>query len=152
HLVFERCARDRADAVQLWTRSSRQWAAPPLDAGLVRAFKQAHREYPIPTAAHASYLINLAAANDAIWERSTETLLEECRRAERLGVRQVIVHPGAAIGASEAEGVRRVVAALKKICRALGSKPRVRLLLEFTAGQGSCVGCSFEQLADMLQG
>jgi deoxyribonuclease-4 len=155
HRVFERCARDGADAVQLWTRSSRQWAARPLDDDDVRAFKRAHRDYrrpAIPTAAHASYLINLAAMNDAIWERSTETLLQECRRAEQLGVRQVIVHPGAALGASEAAGIARVAAALRRICAALGSRPRVRLLLEFTAGQGSCVGCSFEQLDGMLQG
>ncbi|HEX8954263.1 MAG TPA: deoxyribonuclease IV, partial [Polyangia bacterium] len=49
------------------------------------------------------------------------------------------------------EGVRRVARALGQICRALGARPRVRLLLELTAGQGSCVGCSFEELAEMLQ-
>ena len=103
-----------------------------------------------PLAAHASYLINLAAPSPAIWERSTETLYEECARAEALGVAQVIVHPGACVGCSVDDGIARVVKALQQICRALGSKPRVRLLLENTAGQGSCVGCSFEQLAEML--
>src|SRR5438045_1426725 len=84
--VFERCARDRAQAVQLWRRSSRQWAARPLDEQQIAAFKSAHAAYadaPIPTAAHASYLINLASANDHIWERSTATLLQECERAEQ---------------------------------------------------------------------
>ncbi len=153
HRVFERCARDRADAVQLWTRSSRQWAAPPLDDEDVRAFKKARRAYrpKMPTAAHASYLINLAAANDAIWVRSTETLAEECRRAEQLGVGQVIVHPGAALGLPIEAAVARVGKALQKICRALGARAKVKLLLEFTAGQGSCVGCSFEELDAMLQ-
>jgi deoxyribonuclease-4 len=153
-LAFERCARDGASALQLWTRSSRQWAAPPLSDTVVRAFRKQllteRRKGPFPTAAHASYLINLATANDFIRGRSTATLLDECLRAERLGVRQVVVHPGAAVGASVATSIRNVSRSLRTICAGLRGK-RVRLLLEFTAGQGSCVGCSFEQLAEMLQ-
>jgi deoxyribonuclease-4 len=153
-LVFARCARDHAHALQLWTRSSRQWAAPPLDDAVVREFKKglraARQAGPFPTAAHASYLINLAATNRVIWEKSWRTLLAECLRAEALGVAQVIVHPGASLDGSVAEGVKRVSRALKRICASLRGK-RVRLLLEFTAGQGSCVGCSFEQLSEMLQ-
>jgi deoxyribonuclease IV len=151
HLAFERGLRDRADALQLWTRSSRQWAAKPLDRDAIETFRRAHRCYAesrIPTAAHASYLINLAAADDALFERSISTLTEECQRAEALGVAQVIVHPGA--HPDPVFGVARVAEALRRICRALGSRPRVRLLLEITAGQGASVGCSFEQLAGML--
>lgn len=151
HLVFERCARDRAEAVQLWTRSSRQWAAKPLGDELIAAFKREHAAYldaPIPTAAHASYLINLAAANDLIWERSTATLLEECERAEQLGVSQVIVHPGAS---SAGDAIARVARALRQICRALPRRAKVRLLIEFTAGQGACIGCSFESIDAILQ-
>jgi deoxyribonuclease-4 len=145
--------------VQLWTRSSRQWAARPLDGETIAAFKRAHRAargattgMRLPLAAHASYLINLAASSAAVWERSTEALHDECLRAEALSVSQVIVHPGAAVGGSVAEGIARVVRALVQICRALGARPKVRLLLELTAGQGSCVGCSFRELAEMLQG
>ena len=154
HRVFERCARDGADAVQLWTRSSRQWAATPLLPEAVRAFKRAHAAYgdsKIPTAAHASYLINLATANDAIRERSIATLLDECVRAEQLGVRQVILHPGAPQGEGPQAGIARVARALQQICRGLPPRARVRILVEFTAGQGSCVGCSFEQLDAILQ-
>jgi deoxyribonuclease IV len=151
--VFERCARDGADAVQLWTRSSRQWAAAPLDAATVQAFRRAHaqhREPRIPSAAHASYLINLATANGAIWERSVERLLDECLRAEQLGVNQVIVHPGAALALPVNDALRRVARGLDRVCAGL-KRARVRLLIEITAGQGSCVGCSFEQLAAILQ-
>ncbi len=153
-LAFERCARDGARALQLWTRSSRQWAAAPLDGKIVREFRRGlsaeRRKGPFPAAAHASYLINLAATDRAIWERSTATLLQECERAEALGVGQVIVHPGAALGGSVDEAIGRVARALKKICASLRGR-RVRILLEVTAGQGSCVGCSFEQLGEMLQ-
>jgi deoxyribonuclease-4 len=158
HHVFERAARDGCDAVQLWTRSSRQWAAKPLDDATVTQFRALHRQArgattaeKLPLAAHASYLINLAAASSTVWERSTEALHDECVRAEALGVAQVIVHPGAAVGCSVDDGIGRVARALEQICRALGPRARVRLLLELTAGQGSCVGCSFEELAEMLR-
>lgn len=154
HRVFEHCARDGAAAVQLWTRSSRAWASKPLDPEVVRAFKRAHARYgteKIPTAAHASYLINLAASNDAIWERSTETLLEECTRALQLGVRQVILHPGAAGTQTSTVGIQRVARALRQVCAGLPPRARLRILIEITAGQGSSVGCSFEQLNDILQ-
>ena len=155
--VFARAARDGCDAVQLWTRSSRQWAARPLDDGTVAAFRAAHRrargattQAKLPLAAHASYLINLAAASATVWDRSVEALHDECVRAEALGVAQVIVHPGACVGCSVDEGLTRVARALEQICRALGPKPRVRLLVEITAGQGTCVGCSFAELAEIL--
>jgi deoxyribonuclease-4 len=152
--VFERAARDRADAIQLWTRSSRQWSAKPLDDETVRAFRAAlaaYRSPPVPTAAHASYLINLASMNESIWERSVATLLEECLRAEQLGVAQVIVHPGAAQASPLTAAVRRVADALDRVCADLPGRAQVRLLIEITAGQGSSVGCSFEQLAAILQ-
>ncbi len=145
--AFERAARDGAEALQLWTRSSRQWAAKPLTPDTIAAFRAAHAQSDqIPTAAHASYLINLAAEG-ALWQRSVETLTEECLRADTLGVAQVIVHPGAA--ANEVAGIARVGKALREICRTLGRRT-IRLLLEITAGQGTSVGCSFEQLAEML--
>ncbi len=153
HLAFDRCRRDGADALQLWVRSSRQWAARPLSEEDVARFRAAHRAYRrplIPLAAHASYLINLAAPDDAIRERSTEALADECVRAEALGVGLVIVHPGAAMGSPPEVALARVGQALRRVCDAVrGTK--VRLCLEITAGQGSSVGCSFEQLAEMLQ-
>lgn len=157
HHVFARAARDGCDAVQLWTRSSRQWAARPLDDDTVAAFRREHRRARgattrrrLPLAAHASYLINLAASSTAIWDRSVAALHEELVRAEALGVAQVIVHPGACVDGSVADGMTRVVRALKQICGALPAHAKVRLLVENTAGQGSCVGCTFEQLAEML--
>ena len=78
HRVFERCARDGAEAVQLWTRSSRKWQAPELDAQEVLAFRRAHAAYgaaKIPAAAHASYLINLATEKPEVRARRTDTQL-----------------------------------------------------------------------------
>jgi deoxyribonuclease IV len=153
HRVFERCARDRAEAVQLWTRSSRQWASRPLPESEIAEFKALHAAYAtpkIPSAAHASYLINLGTAKSEIWARSVDTLREECERAELLGVAQVIFHPGAAQGAEVDVAVARVAKGMRAVCAALPKHAEVRLLVEITAGQGSSLGCSFEQLAAIL--
>jgi deoxyribonuclease-4 len=160
HRVFERCARDRAEAVQLWTRSSRQWASRPLQSEEVVEFKRLHAAYvppgapvsaaKIPSAAHASYLINLGTAKDEIFRRSVDTLREECERAELLGVGQVIFHPGASQGAEERWALKRVASGLREVCAALPRKAKVRILVEITAGQGSSLGCAFEQLAAIL--
>src|SRR4051812_40125353 len=150
HLAFGRLARDQGEALQIFSKSSRQWNAKPLDEPAIDAFRTARDTFPrgrIPVSAHAAYLINLAAPDGAIWERSTEALLDECRRAERLGVDHVIVHPGATLGAPLDVGFDRVARALRRICAGLGNA-RVRLLLELTAGQGSCVGCTFEHIAE----
>jgi deoxyribonuclease-4 len=151
--VFERAARDQAESIQLWTRSSRQWAAKPLGAEEVQAFKAAHRRHggkKLPLAAHAAYLINLASPKPDIRARSVATLIEECERAEQLGVNQVIVHVGAAQGEPRDSAIASVGKALREVCAALPPRARVRLLLEFTAGQGSCLGCSFEELRALL--
>lgn len=110
HKVFERCARAAAQAVQLWTRSSRQWASRRLEDAEVAQFKQLHDAYArpkIPSAAHASYLINLGSPKPELWQRSLASLLEECERAEQLGVKQVIFHPGASQGSDERSALRR---------------------------------------------
>jgi deoxyribonuclease-4 len=152
HLAFERCRRDRAEALQLWTRSSRQWASTPLAPEAVARFKDAHAESArIPTSAHAAYLINLAAPNAAIYERSIDTLTEECLRADALSVDNVVVHPGASQWLGTASGLERAASALVRVCDGLRGK-KVRLLLEFTAGQGTSIGCSFAELDALLQG
>jgi deoxyribonuclease-4 len=151
--VFERCARDAAQAVQLWTRSSRQWASRPLGAEEIAEFRRLHAAYAtpkIPSAAHASYLINLASPKPDVWQRSVATLLEECLRAEQLGIAQVIFHPGAAQGSAEPVALSAVARGIREVCGALSKRAKVRLLVESTAGQGSSVGCSFAQLGAIL--
>lgn len=99
--------------------------------------------------AHNSYLINLASPDDALWRRSIEAFVVEIERAEQLGLAYVVTHPGASLSASEEQGLKRVVAAIDEIH---DQTPGVqaRILLETTAGQGTCLGCRFEHLAVVL--
>lgn len=152
--VFERASRDGAQAVQLWTRSSRKWASRELPDDEVRAFRAAHAQFRdgrAPTAAHASYLINLASGKPEIRARSIATLHEECERAERLAIDHVILHVGAHQHAGVDAGIDRVAAALREVLSGFARGAKLRVLVEFTAGQGTCLGCSFQELDAILQ-
>jgi len=137
------------DAIQIFTKSSRQWRARPLAEGEVAAFRLHLRAAEIrPVVAHACYLVNLAAPARALWEQSVAAFGDELDRAEQLGIPYVVVHPGAHAGAGEADGIARVAAALNRL---QAGRRRVRVLLEGTAGQGSSLGHRFEQLAAILE-
>ena len=139
------------DAIQVFTKSNRQWRARPLDDDEVAAFRANLKATAMgPVVAHDSYLLNLAAPAAAIWKRSVAAFQEELERAERLGIPYLVTHPGARLAASEADGIARVAEALNCVHAAL-PRHRVRVLLETTAGQGSSLGHRFEQLAAILE-
>ncbi|HET6882278.1 MAG TPA: deoxyribonuclease IV [Pirellulales bacterium] len=147
--IAQRCG---CDCVQLFTKNSNQWRAKPIldeEATLFCSrLESLAIRHPI---AHNSYLINLASPDDALWRRSIEAFVIELRRAEQLGLTYVVTHPGASVTSSEEEGLKRVVAALDDI-HAETRGIKARILLETTAGQGSCLGCRFEHLAMILAG
>src|SRR5437763_15278141 len=96
-----------ADAVQIFSRNPRGWKARPLDAEEVETFKRVRAEVGVtPVVIHANYLINLAAADDAIREKSVASFREEVERGLQLGADCLVVHPGSARGACEAEALR----------------------------------------------
>jgi deoxyribonuclease-4 len=138
------------DSVQLFTRNANQWDARPLTAEEIRTFRSLLRKTRLrcPTA-HDSYLINLASPDDKLWRRSIEAFLIEVQRAEQLGLRYLVMHPGAAMDSSEDAALARVARALDEVhARSAGAK--VKVLLETTAGQGSTLGWRFEHLARIL--
>lgn len=139
-----------ATAIQVFTRNQRQWAARPLAADEPPAFKAALAASGIGAVmAHASYLINLAATSADFLARSRQALAEEVLRCHELGIPYVVVHPGAHLGAGEREGLAAVARSLDDVHeRTRGAD--VRVLLEGTAGQGSCLGHRFEHLAEIL--
>lgn len=138
------------DAIQMFTRNANQWRAKPLAEAEVAAFASARAATGIdPVVAHSSYLINLATSDDELWARSQEALLDELGRCAALGIDRYVLHPGAYTGSDEASGLARVAEALALALDAPASGD-VRVLLETTAGQGTSLGASFEQLAGLL--
>jgi deoxyribonuclease IV len=91
----------------------------------------------------------MASPDETLYRRSVEAFVIEMQRAERLGLTYLVTHPGAHVGSGEESGLERFAGALDEVHRRC-AKYRVRILLETTAGQGSCLGYRFEHLARIL--
>lgn len=138
-------------AIQVFTSSPRQWYAKPVTDEMVEAFRLACEETGIGTnvVSHDSYLINLAAPNDELRDKSKKGLLSEMQRCSRYGIPFVVSHIGALVGQEPAVGVQR---AAEYVYEILQEGPTdVTLLMETTAGQGSSLNTKFEEIADMLE-
>ncbi len=139
-------------AVQVFTSSPRQWAHPPLAPEVADAFRHAKEEHGIGfTVAHDSYLINLAAPNPEVLERSKHAFGAELERAEALGIPWVVTHMGACMDSTEEEGIRLLCESLTQVLRETEGL-QVGVALETTAGQGTCLGYRFEQIAQVVDG
>ena len=151
--VYKAPERGRAltcDCMQIFSKNQMQWKPKPLSDEDADRFKAAMKEHGIiETVIHDSYLINLASPDEALLKKSRDAFLDEMRRAGRLGVKHLIFHPGAHVGSGERVGIRRIAESLNWARSEYGSSD-VRLLLEITAGQGSVLGHSFEQLAAVI--
>jgi deoxyribonuclease-4 len=138
--------------VQLFTKNNNQWRAKPITVEDVRKFQSALAERGIGhPLSHSSYLINLAAPDEALWKKSVDGFIEELRRADALKIAYVVLHPGAFTCSSEEAGIQAVIRALDEVHRQTRGL-EAQCLLENTAGQGTCLGRRFEQLAAILDG
>jgi deoxyribonuclease-4 len=142
----------RCDTVQIFSRNPRGWMARPLMIDEIERFRLLRAETCIsPVVVHCNYLVNLAAADREILEKSRASFREEIERAISLGADYLVVHPGSAKGSCEADAIGTCIESLKVACDGLdlGS---FRILLENTAGQGECIGHRFEHLGEMMRG
>lgn len=151
HLAPQRAADIGASCLQLFTKQPSRWAEPVLDHATAEAFRQARAEHGITFAgAHDSYLINLSSPDRALWGRSLACLEGELRRCAALDLDFLVTHPGNATDGATDLGIRRNAEAVVLALEAVEGP--TRLLLELTAGSGSSVGGSFENLAAILDG
>jgi deoxyribonuclease-4 len=138
------------DAIQIFTKSSRQWAAKPYSKEEIELFHANRKETGIAKViAHDSYLLNLGSPDAALRVRSIQAFIDELERCEILGVSNLIAHPGAHVGAGEVEGIKTIARSLDEVHKACPGY-RVQVTLEITAGQGSNLGYRFEHLADIM--
>lgn len=147
----ERGAELKCTAIQIFTKNTNQWEAPPLIPSEIDSFLNACRAGGIKIAfAHAGYLINLASPIPATHKLSVRSMLAELERAESLEMPFVVVHPGSHKGAGELVGVLQVVAAIKKLVEDTEGF-RAQIVLETTAGQGRSIGHRFEHFAEIFE-
>jgi deoxyribonuclease-4 len=138
------------DAIQIFTKSSRQWAGKPYTNEEIEQFRVNRKETGIATIiAHDSYLLNLGSPDASLRKQSVGAFIDELERCEVLGVTNLVAHPGAHVGAGESQGIKTIAKSLDeahKSCRGY----TVKVTLEITAGQGSCLGYRFEQIGNIM--
>ena len=143
-----RCAEIAATGAQLFTKQANRWAereVAPEEAARFRAAMAATSVRWL--CAHDSYLINLASPDPALRARSLDSFRAELRRCHALGLDALVSHPGNYMD-DRASGVARNADA---ITEALEAEPGpTRLLMELTAGQGTVLGSTFEEMAELL--
>jgi deoxyribonuclease-4 len=138
------------DAIQIFTKSSRQWTAKPYSKEEIAQFHANRKETGITSiVAHDSYLLNLGSPDAGLRKRSIAAFIDELERCEVLGVSNLIAHPGAHVGAGELAGIKAIAKSLDEVHKACpGFKAKVTL--EITAGQGSNLGYRFEQIGEII--
>lgn len=133
-----------ANTFQYFSRNPRGGKAKALDKNDIAESKRLIKEHGFfPPVAHAPYTINLAAADEKVWDFAVRTMQEDLMRVEEVGSLFLVVHPGSHVGQGLETGIRRIIAALDQI---LSGEGNVMLLLEGMAGAGSEIGSSFEEL------
>ena len=147
HTVFDRAAEINASAIALFAKNGNQWKGKTMTDDDVAVFSDKRTVRPVLT--HASYLINLATTNPEFHRKSIDAMIDELDRAERLGIHAVVLHPGAHMGAGVDAGIEQIARSLDQIHAAIPNH-KVVTLLETAAGQGSCLGCTFEELGRII--
>ena len=158
HHAFEHSRKVEGEALQIFTRNQRQWRAAPVSPEEAEAFLKAWREIgttaggeTMPVASHDSYLINLAGNKPETEQRSIQALTEELARCQTLRIPWLIMHPGSHLGQGAEAGIKRCSRNLDTVFQQAGGDNRVTILLENTAGQGTNLGRSFEELAAIIE-
>ena len=142
--------RATCDTVQMFNKSNNQWRAKKLGTEEVDKFFAAQEETGVGVAcSHAGYLINLASPDEALNQKSYDSFREEMERCNLLKITNLVIHPGSHVGSGEEAGLNRIAANLNRVLGELKGNI-VTICLETTAGQGSNLGYTFEQIAYLI--
>lgn len=137
---------------ELLTKNNNQWRAKEITKAEAGLFADSLARHGVrQPLAHASYLINMAAEAEELWEKSVQGMVVELQRAAMLGIPYVVVHPGAGVKLTEEAAVANVSRAINRV-HELAGEVGAEILLENTAGQGTTLGRRFEQLAAIVAG
>ena len=149
--ALERGASIDCEIVQIFVKNNMQWFGKPHPPDHIVQFIETGLRRPFAAVfGHTGYLINLGAASSENRSKSLQSLIQEITFAEALGLPFLVLHPGAHLGAGESAGLKQIVAGLDEALRAT-KDAKVRIALENTAGQGSCLGNQLEHLAAIYE-
>jgi len=137
-----------ATAMQIFTKMANRWAERSCEDDECHAFRSALRATDVRiSAAHDSYLINLASPDATLRRRSIESFVAELARCEALGLQFLVSHPGNFMD-DRASGVRRNADAIAEALERVPGK--IVVCLETTSGSGTSLGATFEELAGLI--
>lgn len=143
--VVHKCA-----SLQIFAKNASQWKGRAIPAAEIREFRARVKASGIwPVVSHASYLINLASGDRSLRQQSMDAMGDEIDRAEALGLLGVVLHPGCYTAGNEADGLSLIADGLLQLLRER-RRGKTMILLEQTAGQGTALGATFEQLASIM--
>ncbi|MFX0101784.1 MAG: deoxyribonuclease IV [Candidatus Hodarchaeota archaeon] len=152
YLAINRGLEIGCESVQVFVKSNRSWNAGPLDEKEIKMFKdtrEANKDKIFSVFCHGTYLVNLAAQEKDILDKSITCFKLELDYSTKLGLDFLVFHPGAPKEMGFEKGVKQIAASLNKIAKELSKSP-VKILLENTAGQGSTIGKMFSELKQIL--
>ncbi len=135
-------------AIQIFVKNNMQWFAKPFAEKEITAWHTVADRLPA-VFGHTGYLINVAAAKPENLDKSRRSLADELIRANQLGLPFLVLHPGAHLGVGVETGIERAAASLDAVFETVGDLP-VHIALENTAGQGTTLGSTFEELRGIL--
>ncbi|MGI8905249.1 MAG: deoxyribonuclease IV [Candidatus Sumerlaeaceae bacterium] len=139
-------------AIQVFVKGNTRWQWPPLKPEDIKQFREGMERKSIRSViAHAIYLVNLCSDKPEFVRKSIDDMIDEVNRCDVLGIPGVVMHPGAHCGAGCEAGIEAIAHGLNEVF-ASTPKGTARILLETTAGQGSCLGNQFEELAAIIDG
>ncbi len=149
--VVERAKLRGCETIQLFSRNPRGWKYNPLNNEEVREFRMRIKSSDLfPIFLHLPYLPNVAAGDSKYYRRSINSIVDDLRRAEKLGTQYMIIHIGHRMEASEDQALEAVSQGINQAFERV--KNSITLLLENTAGQGTEIGYTFEQLRSIIDG
>lgn len=141
----------KATTIQFFTSNQKTWEGKIISQEDLLLWNDAKESTGIHvTMSHDSYLINLGSPNPDVWEKSKKAFRAEIERCHLLDVTYLNFHPGAYTTGSPEECLDRIVETLQSV-EPLVAQGNTRLLIETTAGQGSCMGACFEEVAYILE-
>src|SRR5271157_5446695 len=140
------------DTFQMFSANPRGWRTLDPTPAECESFRAARQGYGLtPVVIHDNYLINLASSDAFIRERSVAAFRRELERALALGADYLVTHPGSAKGAAPAAAIATCVESLRQAGAGL-KLDGVVILIENTAGQGTAIGRTFEEVAEIIAG
>ncbi len=152
HLAIDRAVAAGCGVLQIFTRNSNQWKGKPVSEADADLFRQKFAASGLhEVISHDIYLINLAAPPGETRDKSLAAFRDELETCARLGIAKIVMHPGSHLTDTPQTGLERVVAAFDQL---FDEVPHFggRVLVETTAGQGTNLGRTFEELATIING